>query len=157
LKETLMKATFTFMLVLAFTACIFIHTANAKVTVTGSTSANATYASLGLAFTAINGTAQTGNNIIITITTNTSESTSAVLNAGTWTTLKIYPTVTGLQISGNLAYPLIDLNGADNVTFDGRVNATGATKDFVISISSTSVTVGTSTIRFINDASTNYE
>ena len=129
--------------------------AQAQVTVSGSTGANATYSKLALAFTAINGTAQTGNNIVITITANTSESPSAVLNAGAWTTLKIYPTVTGLSITGNLATPLIDLNGADNVTIDGRVNATGSTKDLLIANTSAVVTAGTSTIRFYNDASAN--
>jgi len=126
-----------------------------KVTVTGSTGANATYARLELAFTAINGTVQTDNNIIITITANTTESASAVLNAGAWTTLNIYPTVTGLSITGNLEAPLIDLNGADNVTIDGRVNATGATKDLIITNTSTAAMPGTSTIRFIDDANTN--
>jgi predicted outer membrane repeat protein len=47
---------------------------------------------------------------------------------------------------------LIDLDGADNVTIDGRVNQSGSTKDLIITNTSTS---GTSTIRFINDASNN--
>ena len=118
-----------FLLAMALVALVLLQTANAQVTVTGSTGANASYARLALAFTAINGTAQTGNNIVITITANTTESASAVLNAGAWATLKIYPTVTGLSITGSLPSPLIDLNGADNVTIDGRVNATGATKE----------------------------
>jgi hypothetical protein len=63
--QKLMKTTFTFMLALALTAGIFVHTANAQVTVTGSTGANVSYARLALALTAINGTAQTGNNIVI--------------------------------------------------------------------------------------------
>ena len=126
----------------------------AQVTVTGSTGANGTYATLGLAFSAINGSAQTGNNIVITLTASTNETSSAVLNAGTWTSVNIYPTVTGITISGNLSAPLIDLNGADNVTIDGRVNATGTLKDMTIVNTSTSATAGTSTIRFINDATT---
>ncbi len=36
----------------------------AQVTVTGSTGADGSYTTLGLAFSAINGTAQTGNNIV---------------------------------------------------------------------------------------------
>jgi len=150
-----MKKIFTFLLVLALAAGIFVQTANSQVTVTGSTGANSTYARLELAFTAINGAAQTGNNIVITITANTTESASAVLNAGEWSTLVIFPTTTGLSISGNLATPLIDLDGADNVTIDGRVNATGSTKDLIITNTSTSGTPGISTIRFINDATTN--
>ncbi len=144
-----------FLLAMALVALVLLQTANAQVTVTGSTGANATYARLALAFTAINGTAQTGNNIVITITASTNESALAVLNAGAWTTLKIYPTITGLTITGNLPSPLIDLNGADNVTIDGRVNSTGATKDLIITNTNTSATANTSTIRFYNDASTN--
>jgi hypothetical protein len=142
-------------LAMALVAIVFVHTVNAQVTVTGSTGANATYTSLGLAFTAINGTAQTDNHIIITVTASTTESASAVLNAGAWSALIIYPTTTGLTISGNLETPLIDLDGADNVTIDGRVNATGSTKDLVIVNTRNSATPGTSTIRFINDATTN--
>ncbi|MFZ4707970.1 MAG: beta strand repeat-containing protein, partial [Bacteroidales bacterium] len=127
-------------------------TVNAPVTVTGSTGANGSYGRLGLAFTAINGNVQTGNTIVITITGNTTETASAVLNAGVWTTLKIYPTVTGLSITGNVAAPLIDLAGADNVTIDGRVNATGSAKDLIITNTSLGVA---STIRFMDDAATN--
>ena len=116
---------------------------------------NGGYASLKQAFDSINIHDQTGFNINVTIVGNTTETASAVLNAGLWTTLSIYPTVTGLSIAGNLAAPLIDLNGADNVTIDGRVGGTGATKDLVITNTSTSSTAGTSTIRFINDASSN--
>ena len=126
-----------------------------QVTVSGSTSANGSYARLGLAFTAINGASQTGNNIIITITANTTETAAATLNAGTWTTLKIYPTISGLTISGSLTTPLIDFNGADNVTLDGRVNASGSTKDLIITNTNTSTTGGNSTLRFINSAEDN--
>ncbi len=116
---------------------------------------NGGYTSLKLAFDAINAQNQTGFNITVNIDNNSTETASAVLNAGLWTTLSIYPTATGLTISGNLAAPLIDLNGADNVTIDGRVNATGSANDLTITNTSTSTTSGTSTIRFINDASRN--
>ena len=119
-------------------------------------SSNGGYASLKLAFDAINAQVQTGFNITVTIVDNTTETASAVLNPGLWTTLSIYPTVTGLSITGiNLAAPLIDLNGANNVTIDGRMNATGSAKDLIISNTSNSSASGTSTIRFINDACTN--
>ena len=52
---------------------LFCSQAEAQVTVSGSTSANATYSTLKLAFDAINGTAQTNNNVIITITASTNE------------------------------------------------------------------------------------
>jgi hypothetical protein len=47
------------------------------------------------------------------------------------------------------------LSGVDNVTIDGRVNATGTAKDLVISNTSALSTAGTSTLRFIGDASNN--
>ena len=129
--------------------------ANAQVTVSGSTSANATYTTLKLAFDAINGTTQTNNNVIITITASTTETASAVLNEGAWTTLVIYPTVGGLSISGNIGNsPLIDLNGADNVTIDGQVNATGGSISLVI-INTSASGYSTSAIRFINNATNN--
>lgn len=150
MKITILRLLFVILLCALFTANI-----HAQVTVSGSTGANGTYARLGLAFTAINATAQTNNNIVVTITASTTETASATLNVGTWTSLKIYPAVINLSISGNLAAPLIDLNGADNVTIDGRVGATGSTKDLVITNTSVFSAAGTSTIRFINDATNN--
>ena len=142
--------------IILFVICFILATiADAQVTVSGSTGANATYSRLALAFTAINGATQTGNNIVITITANTTESTTATLNAGAWTTLTIYPTTTGLTISGNLSAPLIDLNGADYVTIDGRVNANGSTKSLSITNTNTGSGATTSTIRFINSAENN--
>jgi len=61
----IMKKSFTFLFVLALIAGIWVQTADAQVTVTGSTGANASYARLTLAFTAIKCTAQTSNNIVI--------------------------------------------------------------------------------------------
>ena len=130
-----------------------------NVTVSGSTGADGNYSSLTNvlgAFAAINGTVQTGRTILITIAGNTFENGTNSLNAGAWTSISIYPTVTGRTISGNVAgAPLIDLNGADNVTIDGRVNATGTIKDLSIINTSKSNTAGTSTIRFINSAENN--
>jgi hypothetical protein len=122
------------------------------------------YPTLKAAFDKINDGTHKG---IITITINgsTTETASAVLYhsgytpamaiGSSYSSVSIYPTFSGLSISGNLASPLIDLNGADNVTIDGRVNATGSTKDLIITNTSTSSTAGTSTIRFINDATSN--
>lgn len=105
--------------------------------------------------------------IVININASTSETATAALNASgsgstSYTSISIYPTTTGLTISGSLGgsgtaidNPLINLNGADNVTIDGRVNATGSIKSLTISNSSTSNSSGTSTIHFINDATNN--
>ncbi len=129
------------------------HT-TAQVTIIGSTAEDGNYVSLGLAFAAINGNVQTGNDIVIEISSNTTEITTASLTEGVWSSLTIYPTVTGIIISGNLALPLISFNGADNVILDGRVNQAGVT-DLTITNSSVLNTAGTSTIQFINTAENN--
>lgn len=113
------------------------------------------FANLGSAFSSINAYDQTGKNILVRIIGNTTETASATLNTGAWTTLKIFPTVANLTVSGNLAAPLVDLDGADNVTLDGRVNQTGSTRSLTIRNTSTSNTSGTSTIRFLNSAENN--
>jgi hypothetical protein len=56
-------------------------------------------------------------------------------------------------ISGSSSAMLIDLNGADYVTFDGRPGGTGTTKGLTLRNTSTAVTA--STIRLINDAQNN--
>ncbi len=117
------------------------------------------YPTLKAAFDQVNSGTHRGN-ITIKIKHSTTETASAVLNAsGTgssnYSSVNIYPTETGLSISGNLATPLIELNGADYVIIDGRVNATGSTKNLIINNTSVSATSGTSTIRFLNDATTN--
>ncbi|MEI6596319.1 MAG: hypothetical protein WCO28_12205, partial [Bacteroidota bacterium] len=135
-------------------------TLTAQVSLTASAgTTSGSYSTLKDAFDAVNaGTHQSV--IVITITGNTTELSTASLNASgtgssSYSSINIYPTSTGYSISGNLSSPLIDLNGAQNVTIDGRVNASGSTQDLVISNTSTSNTSGTSTIRFINDASGN--
>ena len=49
-----------------------------------------------------------------------------------WTSLKIYPTVSGKTISGDFSGALISLNGANNVTIDGRRNQIGTTRALTI-------------------------
>jgi hypothetical protein len=128
-----------------------------RFTVSGSTSGDGEYHSLTNAsgvFTALNAYSQAGNIIVITVS-NSSASETGVnsLNAGTWTSLTIYPAVTGINISGNVDGPLLSLNGAGNVTIDGRVNATGSTKDLVI----TNLSAGSSAsaVQFTNAALNN--
>lgn len=120
-------------------------------TVSGSTAADGTYATLSDAFIAINANAQTGNNVIINIDGNTTETISAVLNDGGWTSLTIRPNGGAARtISGAIATNLIDLNGCDNVTIDG-LNTGGNS----LTISNTSTATSSATIRFIADASNN--
>jgi hypothetical protein len=141
------------MALLSFLIVCVVYT-HAQVTVTGSNGANGSYTTLKLAFDAINiKPAQTGNNIQIAISASINDNNTATLNAGTWTTLKIYPTTTNIIITGSVLNTLIQLNGADNVTIDGRVNATGTTKS--MKITNTNVNSSYGVISFTNDASNN--
>jgi hypothetical protein len=122
----------------------------------GNTGAD--FTTLKTAFDAINantGGVYTGV-VTLQIIASTTETSSASLSAASYSSVYIYPTTTGLSISGSISNnPLIDLNGADNVTIDGRVNAAGSTVSLVISNTSTSTTTNNSTIRFTNDATYN--
>ncbi|MGB7923587.1 MAG: Calx-beta domain-containing protein [Pyrinomonadaceae bacterium] len=114
------------------------------------------YATLALAFTAINGgTLHTGT-ITIDVCGNTTETGTAGLNqvAGV-TSVAIAPaggaarTISGAIAAGS---PLINLNGADNVTING-LNTGG--NSLTLSNTTIGTTAGSSTIRFIADASNN--
>lgn len=133
---------------------------NVDVESTGGT-ASAGYSTLKAAFDAINAATHTGT-INIEICGDTSEGTAtATLTAGNdagtanYTALTISPvggaarTVSGTTTAGN---PLIDLNGADNVTING-LNTGG--NSLTISNLTVSATLGTSTVRFIGGASNN--
>ena len=123
-----------------------------QITVSGSTGANGNYTSLTDiegAFNAINSFAQTGNNVVITINSDAlTETGDKALNSNDWSSLiiKPAPAVTAV-ISGANADALIDLNNADNVTFDGSNNGSSS-KDLTIRN-----TGDGATIRFINGAS----
>ncbi len=110
------------------------------------------YPTLKGAFDVINAGTYQGD-MIIKFRGNTTETASAVLNASgtgpsSYSRILIYPTRSGITVSGNLPSPLVDLNGADNVTFDGRVNGSGAEYSFNFINNNTSTTSGTSTFRF---------
>ncbi|HRI04238.1 MAG TPA: Calx-beta domain-containing protein [Pyrinomonadaceae bacterium] len=117
------------------------------------------YASLGAAFTAINGGAHTGA-ISIEVCGNTSEPGTATLNASgagsaSYSFILIRPvggvarTITGSPSGGS---PLVYLNGADNVTING-INSGGDT--LTISNTTVSATANTATILFVEGASGN--
>lgn len=136
-----------------FLMSFYTQAAN-EISVSGALVGNGNYNNLRLAFAAINGGSQTGANIVITITASpAADNATAILNDKGWATLKIYPTTSSFLISGTVNGPLIDLNGADNVTIDGRLGGSGAPKNLTISNLSTGTAA--STIRFINDAKTN--
>ncbi len=91
----------------------------------------ARYIRLKDAFDAFNSGIHNTGDFEIRIKGNVNENSTAVLNSsGTgsanYSSVLIYPTKPGISVTGSMAAPLIDLNGADNVTIDGRVNATGA-------------------------------
>ncbi|NLT02955.1 MAG: T9SS type A sorting domain-containing protein, partial [Bacteroidales bacterium] len=108
----------------------------APVDVYSGTTLLGSYTTLKLAFDAINSGARTGN-LRIHINRNTTETASAVLNASgsgsaNYSKVLIYPAFQGITVSGSLAAPLVSLNGADNVTIDGRVNGVGSTPSLTL-------------------------
>jgi hypothetical protein len=144
-----------------FIGCFFCLTAvKAQVDVTASGgTASASYSTLGDAFTQINNGTHTGT-ISIGISANTTETATATLNASgsgaaSYSSISISPTggasrtISGAITAGS---PLIDLSGADNVTFDG-LNSGG--NSLTISNTTASTTTGTCTMRFINGATGN--
>ncbi len=118
---------------------------------------SSSYSTLKEAFDAINlGTFR--GDISIFINASTTESASASLNASlsgsaNYISVTIYPTTSGITVSGNLNTSLINLNGADNITIDGRVNATGSTKGLIISNTNTGSSA--STLRLTASAQNN--
>ncbi|RYZ22448.1 MAG: hypothetical protein EOO16_09185 [Chitinophagaceae bacterium] len=116
--------------------------AQVSVTATAGTTGPTAYTTLKAAFDAINANTH-GGAVSISISGNTTETASASLNAGAYTSVRITATAAA-TISGTVAGALINLNGADNVTINGAN---------LLTISNSS-NAGQA-IRFINDASNN--
>lgn len=144
-------------------ATVFMYTAIAtnpvEVTSTGGT-VFSSYATISAAFAAINAGTHTGTITIRIVGDTTEPIGGAILNASgagaaSYTTISIQPsggaprTITGAATAG---LPLIDFNGADNVTFNG-LNTGG--NSLTISNTTVSATSVTSTIRFIGGATNN--
>jgi hypothetical protein len=130
-----------FLAVLLLISCLSGHAQTTK-----TVGAGANYSTLKLAFDAINSGTITGS-ITLQIVSTITDNNTATLNASgsqncNYSSVLIYPTGSGYTLSSNIAGATIYLNGADNVTIDGRVNASGATKDLVI----TNTNTGTSAI-----------
>src|SRR6476646_5683312 len=129
-----------------------------RVTATAGNTVPVDYPSVKAAFDAINAGTHQGA-IDVAILSDTTEVAPAVLNASgapsSYTSVLVHPsggaarTVSGAIVAGS---PLIDLNGADNVTING-LNTGG--NSLTISNTTASATASTSTIRFINGAQTN--
>ena len=116
------------------------------------------FQTLKAAFDAINAGTLTGA-ITLQILGSTTETLNAKLNASgngsaNYTSILIYPTGSGYSISGNLGSSLVDINGANNVTIDGRVNKSGNTADLTFSNTGTANT-SSSTLYLENGASSN--
>ncbi|MDR2234784.1 MAG: T9SS type A sorting domain-containing protein [Chryseobacterium sp.] len=116
--------------------------AHAQINVTASAgTSTATYTTLKDAFDAINAGTHQGN-VSLSITANTTETTTAVLNAvTTYSSVIIKPTAS-VTISGAVSSnPLIRILGS-NVTIDGSSTTGGTTRDLTFSnTSATSPTV----------------
>lgn len=126
---------------------------NAQISVSGGTGLNPAYTSFTKAnglFAALNASAQTGNNIVVSITGDvlTEDGTNS-LNGNSWSSIHITPsgnrTLTG-NVSGSY---MIKLNGADSVTVDGLNNGSNSL------VISNTATGPSGTILFIADASKN--
>ncbi|MCX6303665.1 MAG: T9SS type A sorting domain-containing protein [Bacteroidetes bacterium] len=142
---------FTLMMLVLMFFSATVGVAQVSLTASGGT-LTGSYSTLKGAFDAINAGTHTGT-IAITISGNTAETASAVLNASgtvlsSYTAVSIEPSGTA-AINGNIFGYLIDLNGADNVTFNG-LNTPG--NSLVISNTGTA---SASTIRLYNDATNN--
>ena len=115
------------------------------------------YPTLKDAFDAVNAGTHQGV-LTVDVCADSTEAASAVLNAS-GSGASVYSAATikpaggaARTISGSLAAPLVDLNGADNVTIDG-LNTGG--NSLTLSNTSAVSTAGTSTIRFIEGATGN--
>ena len=146
-------------LVLALSLLGSAAQAQVDVTATAGNTGPVTYATLQLAFAAVNDGTHQGV-VTMAVTADTTETATAVLNASgsgaaVYSAVTVSPTGGAARtISGAIAggSPLIDLNGADNVTIDGLNTGGNA---LTISNTTVSATAGTSTIRFIGGATAN--
>lgn len=153
LRRNFFALNFRLLVIGLFCLCLSLNVAAQNVDIAGALGGvNGTYATLQAAFAAINGTAtQAGQNITVTIKNNTTETVSAVLNqnAGPWNTLTIIPQGV-VSVSGNLAAPLVDLNGADRVTVNGNISGVRS-----LTFDNASTDPFSAAFRLINEATQN--
>lgn len=130
---------------------------NAQVSTNGGSGLAATYPDLATAITALNA-ATISSPVVITLTVNETAPVGGYIITAQGTVVNsilIQPsTGAPITISGAITAgsPLIDLSGADYVTFDG-LNSGG--NSMILSNTTISATTGTSTIRFIGGATNN--
>lgn len=150
-----------FALPLSANVCESLPGGPVEVQGTGGSAAQPTgYPTLAAAFSAINSGDHTGDIDIDICGDSLAEPGGAILNASgsgaaSYTSIDIIPvggaarTISGAAVSGT---PLITLNGADNVKIDGQ-NTSG--NSLTIANTTVSSASGTSTIRFVLDATNN--
>jgi hypothetical protein len=113
-----------------------------EVASSGGTTTPTAYATLKLAFDSINAGTHTGS-INIFVCSNTTETATAALNSGavapaSYTSITIRPFGGARIIEGSIVGAVVKLNGADNVTIDGRQNGTGSARDLTVRNNNTS-------------------
>ena len=97
----------------------------AQVTVSGANAGNGSYATLQSAFAAINVAGNNGSGpISVVLSANTTETGAAVLDNITWSSVTVTAT-TPVTVQGSIVGAIVKLNGADNVTIDGRIAGSG--------------------------------
>ncbi|HEY3386594.1 MAG TPA: hypothetical protein VGK46_08800 [Saprospiraceae bacterium] len=144
-----------FFLVALFLLLTWKAQAQVQVSSTGGNNGPVVYSTLKEAFDVINSGVHTAT-ITIEISGDCVEPLSAILNASgmgdaSYSSIHLSPAEgAAVSISGNIAGPLVDLNGADQVIIDGD-NGDGS--GLLFENSSTSATA--SVIRLIGDASFN--
>jgi hypothetical protein len=130
---------------------------------TGGLTAPTAYTTLATAFANIVGGTHTGS-IKIEICGNTTETTTATLTASgtgaaSYTGITISPVGGPRIIEGDISGAVIRLQGADNVTIDGRQGATGTARDLTIrnnnTTASTSAAIWLGSVAAGNGASNN--
>jgi hypothetical protein len=116
------------------------------------------YSTLSAAFADINNGLISGP-IEFQLISSFTEINTATLNASgtgssSYSSVLIFPTAAGVQVSGNLAGGLLVFDGADNVTIDGRVNQSGVV-NLVIQNTATNSVIDNNTIRLQNSSENN--
>lgn len=118
--------------------------AQVSVTATAGTTGPTPYTTLKGAFDAVNAGTHQGA-INISLSAGTTETATAALNASGGTASYISVNITAttpVTVTGSFTGAIIKLNGADNVTIDGRIGGTGRN----ITVSSTSTAAASAAI-----------
>jgi len=109
------------------------------------------YSTMKEAFDAINATpSQANREIEIKIGASVTEIATASLSDNNWKSLVIFPTTADLVIDADMGSAVIRLNGANNVSIDGRVNESGSTAS--LTVKNTSSNGGAVAIDLVNSA-----